>query len=100
MHGTVWMNQHTSTMNNKGTIALTVAALATGAALGILFAPASGRKTRRRIARKGREAKRKLDELVDEGAELLGNLKKDAGSAAERAREAVKNGMHGAAKVG
>lgn len=87
-------------MNNKGTIALTVAALATGAALGILFAPASGRKTRRRIARKGQEAKRKLDELVDEGAELLGNLKKDAGSAAERAREAMKNGVHGAAKVG
>ncbi|MBU1370499.1 MAG: YtxH domain-containing protein [Bacteroidetes bacterium] len=45
-----------------------IAGAATGALLGILFAPAKGSKTRKRITRRGEDY---LDELKDSFEELL-----------------------------
>ncbi|MCW5898681.1 MAG: YtxH domain-containing protein [Flavobacteriales bacterium] len=86
-------------MNKKGAIGLTVAALATGAALGILFAPASGRKTRKRIARRGRDAREKLNELLEEGKALFGKMRQEADESAERAKTALRNGANETAKA-
>jgi gas vesicle protein len=44
-----------------------LAGIAAGAALGILFAPASGKETRDNIRRKGREYGGDLNDLVKEG---------------------------------
>lgn len=43
-----------------------LAGLAAGAAIGILFAPAKGERTRRTISRKGEDLMDDLEELVDE----------------------------------
>jgi gas vesicle protein len=59
-----------------------LAGLAAGAALGILFAPASGKETRENIRRKGREYGEGLHDLVKEGmdqwAETTGRVKDKA----------------------
>lgn len=56
-------------MSTNRTIAGVLAGLAAGAALGLLFAPQSGKETRRMIRRKGEEAKDQLSDLLDEGFE-------------------------------
>ncbi|MCX6224376.1 MAG: YtxH domain-containing protein [Bacteroidia bacterium] len=60
---------------NKGNVLLgALAGLAIGTVLGILFAPAKGSETRRKISDKGNEftesLKKKFDEIVDD---LTGN---------------------------
>ena len=97
LHG--WMNTKHDPMNKKTTLALTVAALATGAALGLLFAPASGRKTRRRIARKGLQAKDKINDLIEEGSEMIDKLKREVSSTADKARRTAQDGADAAAKA-
>lgn len=54
-----------------------MAGLAAGAAIGILFAPAKGEHTRRKVSRKGEELMDDLEELVDE--RLSTTLKKMSG---------------------
>jgi gas vesicle protein len=56
---------------NKGNVWLGVlAGLAVGAVLGVLFAPASGAETRRKVAEKGNDLaeslKSKFDKLIDD----------------------------------
>jgi gas vesicle protein len=43
-----------------------LAGLAAGAAIGILFAPAKGERTRRNMSRKGEELMDDLEDLVDD----------------------------------
>ena len=71
-------------MDSKGDLlAGIVVGAVMGAVVGILFAPASGRETRERIAEKGREVKEQAEETVKEtkeevaiaSRELLAKLK-------------------------
>ncbi len=79
-------------MNNpeKGILAF-LAGLATGAILGILFAPRSGDETRKMIGEKvdeySEDAKKKMDEMVKSGKDELLKAKKKAVSAVEKATE-------------
>ena len=66
-----------------------VAGLAAGAALGLLFAPQSGKNTRGQFRRKGHQAADELDEMMDKGREEWREAKRNTSDAADRTREDV-----------
>lgn len=74
-------------MSTKSTIAIALTALAAGAAIGLLLAPASGKETRNKIAKKGSDLKDRLKDMLAEGGELIGKLKEDAEEVANKAKD-------------
>jgi len=59
-----------------------------GAAIALLYAPASGEETRRRLAEKAREGRDKAEALAQEGREFFERQRDHLSAAAERGREA------------
>jgi gas vesicle protein len=57
-------------------LAFAVGALA-GAAIALLFAPASGEETRRKLAEKARESKDGLSAAVQKGREVYDQVRKE-----------------------
>lgn len=78
-------------MSTKSTLAIALTALAAGAALGVLLAPASGAETRKKLMKKGADLKDRLAEMMEEGEELIDDLKGQAKDAASKARDRVKD---------
>jgi gas vesicle protein len=77
---------------NHTSMGTVVAAFAVGAIAGavvaLLFAPASGEETRRKLAEKAREGRKRVDELAREGREFLERQGDQVVSAIDRGREA------------
>jgi gas vesicle protein len=76
---------------NSGKVFLGVlAGLAAGAALGVLFAPAKGSKTRREISGKGKEytdeLKDKFDEFIENVTEKFEKVKEEVSEFAHQAK--------------
>ncbi len=84
-------------MSTKNNVAIALAALAAGAAVGLLFAPASGKDTRRKIARKGSDLRDSLTDMLEEGSELIEKLKGEASDLAGKGKETM-NAMKDRAK--
>ena len=61
--------------NNKKIIGSLILGLAAGAALGMLFAPEKGSKTRRKISNSTNDLLDQLQETIDEGKSALNNFK-------------------------
>lgn len=78
-----------NTMSTKSNIAIALSALAAGAAIGLLFAPASGAETRKKLAKKGSDLKDRLAEMLEEGGEIIEKLKGEAGDLANKAKDAT-----------
>ncbi|MBK6775912.1 MAG: YtxH domain-containing protein [Flavobacteriales bacterium] len=74
-------------MSTKSTIAIALTALAAGAAIGLLLAPASGADTRKKLVKKGSDLKDRLKDMLEEGGELIGKLKDDAEELATKAKD-------------
>jgi gas vesicle protein len=75
--------------HSAGTViaAFIVGALA-GAAVALLFAPASGQETRRKLAEKAREGRKRADELIRDGREFVEQHRDTVAAAINRGREA------------
>jgi len=75
--------------DNSGTVmvAFVIGAL-TGAAVALLFAPASGEETREYLGQKAREGKAKAREAMDQGKDYYRNQRDTLVTAVERGREA------------
>jgi len=68
-------------------VAFALGAIA-GAAVALLYAPATGEETRRRLAEKAREGRDKAEGMAREGREFLNRQRENLASAVERGREA------------
>ena len=68
-------------------LAFVVGAL-TGAAVALLFAPASGEETREYLGQKAREGQAKAREALNEGRELIERQREGVATAFDRGREA------------
>ena len=79
-------------MSTKSTLAIALTALAAGAALGVLLAPASGADTRKKLMKKGSDLKDRLADMVEEGQDLIDELKGEARDTASKVRDTVNNG--------
>jgi gas vesicle protein len=75
--------------DNSGSlmVAFVIGAL-TGAAVALLFAPASGEETREYLGQKAREGKAKAREAVEQGKDYYRNQRETLVTAVERGREA------------
>jgi gas vesicle protein len=75
--------------DNSGTVmvAFVIGAL-TGAAVALLFAPATGEETREYLGQKARESRDKAREAVDQGRDYYRNQRENLVTAVERGREA------------
>lgn len=61
---------------------------AAGAAVALLYAPATGEETRRRIKDKARVGREKAEAVARDGREFLNRQRENLGAAVERGREA------------
>ena len=75
--------------DNTGTVmvAFVIGAL-TGAAVALLFAPATGEETREILGQKVRDGKAKAREAMDQGREYYNSQRENLVTAVERGREA------------
>ena len=64
---------------------------AAGAAVALLFAPASGEETRRRLADTAREGRDKAEAMAREGREFLRRQREQVSAAVERGRDAFED---------
>ncbi|HUF49031.1 MAG TPA: YtxH domain-containing protein [Vicinamibacterales bacterium] len=59
-----------------------------GAAVALLYAPASGEETRRRLAEKAREGREKAESMARDGREFVQRQRENVTTAVEKGREA------------
>jgi gas vesicle protein len=62
-----------------------------GLLAGVLFAPGKGSKTRKRIARRGRELKDKFNDMVDSVSDKFESLEEEADEFAEKAKQKARS---------
>ena len=74
--------------SSAGTVLVAFAlGAAAGAAVALLYAPATGEETRRRLAEKAREGRQRAEELARQGKEFLHEQRGAIGEAIHRGRE-------------
>jgi len=79
--------------NSVGTVlaVFAVGAIA-GAVVALLFAPASGEQTRRKLAEKAREGRDRINDLARDGREFVQRQRQHVAAAVDRGRDAFENG--------
>ena len=69
-----------------------IAGAAVGAAVALLFAPASGTDTRAYVNRRAREARDRASEAAEQGREIFNRQRENITTAFDRARQAQRQG--------
>lgn len=78
-------------MSTQRTLIGFLSGLAAGAAIGILFAPQSGQKTRRAILRRGERMKDDMAEMIEEGHRQWSKMRNKAANAATMTKDEVED---------
>ena len=79
-----------------GTVLLAfVAGAAMGAAVALLFAPASGNETRAYVNRRAREARDRAAQAAEHGREVFNRQRENITTAFDRARQAQRHAAEG-----
>ena len=79
-----------------GTVLLAfVAGAAVGAAVALLFAPASGTETRAYVNRRAWEARDRATEAAEQGRDIFNRQRENITTAFDRARQAQRHGGEG-----
>jgi len=63
-----------------------------GAAVALLYAPAAGEETRRKLARRARETQERAGEVARQGREFVDRQRENLSEAVERGREIFEEG--------
>ena len=80
----------------SGTVLLAfVAGAAVGAAVALLFAPASGTETRAYVNRRAREARDRASQAAEHGREIFNRQREHITTAFDRARQAQRQSREG-----
>ena len=73
-------------MSSSRSLLALAAGVVAGAALGLLFAPASGADTRKKMMKKGEKLRDQLSDLLEEGEAALTDAADKAKNAADKAK--------------
>ncbi len=75
--------------DNSGSVMVAfIVGAVTGAAVALLFAPASGEETREYLGERAREGREKARQAMDQGRDYYSRQRENVTSAVERGREA------------
>ena len=75
-------------------VAFALGALA-GAAVALLYAPAPGEETRRKLTERAREGRQRAESVIREGREFVSRQREQVASAIDRGREAFDEARKG-----
>lgn len=92
-YATMPVNLKPTTMSSQKTLIALVAGAALGAVAGVMLAPASGEKTRKKLMKKAEGLRDDLSDLVDQGQSMMKDAKGSAKKAASQASKAVHHTM-------
>ena len=74
--------------NSGNVLAAFVIGAVAGAAVALLYAPAPGEETRRKLAERAREGREKAETLAREGRDFVNRQRETLSTAVERGRQA------------
>jgi gas vesicle protein len=81
--------------NGAGILVAFIAGAAVGAAVALLFAPATGEETREYLGQRAREGRERAADAARQGRELLNRQRENVTTAFDRARQQFQGGPEG-----
>ncbi len=92
------MSEYTGNGNGKGLMVAAIVGAAVGAGAALLYAPRSGKETRRWLAKRGKAIKKQADSAIEQGKSVVRNAASQIGSLADLDGHTSATGAKHAAK--